>query len=62
VGVLDLKTLRHEMANLVDDVFAPHVTFAVAVPGSVLVPILQLHLTFPAELDVARPRPLDSLT
>jgi hypothetical protein len=40
---------------------AVHVTVAVAVPGSVLVPIRQFQLTFPAALAVARPRSLDSL-
>jgi hypothetical protein len=37
------------------------VTVAVAVPGSVLVPIRQFQVTFPAALAVARPSPLASL-
>jgi hypothetical protein len=32
---------------------APHVTLAVAVPGSVLVPIRQLQVTFPVALAIA---------
>jgi hypothetical protein len=40
---------------------AEQVTVAVAVPGSVLVPIRQLQVTFPAALAVALPSPRDSL-
>jgi hypothetical protein len=38
-----------------------HVTVAVAVPGSVLVPIFHDHVTFPSAFAAARPRPDDSL-
>lgn len=40
---------------------APQVTVAVAVPGAVVVPVLQVHRTDPSGSDVAGPRPCERL-
>jgi hypothetical protein len=53
---------RHRISKVRRTVPAEHVMVAVAVPGSVLGPISQVHVTLPSAFALDAPKPCDSLT